>query len=456
MPVRFYPGPLAAAAQGFADGSEGFARNTLAVRQMKRQAEQDAEEKRRYEEEKARATDLYNRQVANDVFRKNLQGQQQAQNTAEFQQSQQGRAANTQSARDIAQMAVTSGLPEGAMGPHDPEHEQALGIARNLSPEALPFFLKEQEQIQRTKMLGELKERHLSQWQDMLRNPSLGQLQSKGVGSDSQPIPGHAEEIMARAQNAMQAISEATTPEQLQEALKTSKDGLEKTTTDIAKTLDKQNQLLRVIQHYRAGPHGIAEQQAALGAMPAGIREFAQKIVDDQDRLVSAFEAGAITSGQLTTLMERARNQKPGGDTTQSKAPPFDEIKTRQYLISLWKEQNPDVKNDQGHVIKQGNPVPSGWLDRETQRMRGIMGAGPEVPTPSNAPLGRDPDFEGFDSSKPDTSTPEGKKAALKAFLEHLGIDPNAPAPEKKKGGGKLLRSTGDAKLDDFYASSPH
>ena len=90
--------------------------------------------------------------------------------------------------------------------------------------------------------------------------------------------------------------------------------------------------------------------------------------------------------------------------------------------------------------------------------MRGIMGDGPVVPTPSNAPLGQDPDFEGFDSSKPDTSTPEGKRAALKAYLEHLGINPDAPAPkaDEPKKGGKLLRSTGDKKLDDFYASSPH
>ena len=298
MPVKFYGPGFQSGLEALAQGAERGIGLGLRMKQMKRQAEQDAEEKRRYEEEKARATDLYNRQVANDVFQKNVTGRQQDR----LDQQDQRYQANTQSARDIAAMAVLSDAPEGQMGPHDPEHEQALGIARNLSPEALPLFLKEHEQIQRTKMLGELKDKHLSQWQDMTRNPALGQLQGAG----------HVEEIMARAQMAQEALSGAKTPEQLQEALKTSKEGLEKTTVSIGQALDKQNQMLRVVQHYRAGPHGIAEQQSAVSAMPAGIREFAQKIVDDQDRLVSAYEAGAITSGQLTTLMEQARNQKPG------------------------------------------------------------------------------------------------------------------------------------------------
>lgn len=439
MPVRFYNSAAQSGLEALAQGAERGIGLGLQMKQMKRQAEQDAENKRRYEEDKARATDQYNRQVSEDVFRRNIAGRQQDR----LDQADQRYQADTQSAQDIGSMAVGTGLNPGESGPPDPEHQQALEIAKRLTPESLPMFLKEHEQQQRTKMLGDLKEKHLSQWQDMARNPALGQLQGAG----------HAEEIAARAQAATEALNNAQTPEQLTEALKTSKEGLEKTTVSIGQALDKQNQLARVVQHYRAGPHGIAEQQAALSSLPGGVREFAQKIVDDQDRLVSAFEAGAITSGQLTTLMEHARNQKPGGGGApkpESDSQRLTREQTyRDYYTKVWQQQNPPEKDNLGHVTKPGKPVDMDWVEaRVDRRMNGDpMKNAPTDAEDINAEIKNAPAF--------DINTPQGKRMALESFLKQLGIDPNAKAPEKPKGGGKLLRSTGDPKLDEFYASSP-
>lgn len=315
MPVRFYGGPLNALSEGFAAGAQGFAQNTLALRDRKRQAERDAENDRRYEEEKARAIEETNRAVANDVFRKNMLGRQQdrleAKDALDLEQRKQAQEATSA----IAAGAVTRGLPEGAMGPHDQQTEYSLEIARKLPPEMLNRFLAEQEQVALDSMYERTAEKHLSDWAKLKTLPSM------------EVLPNRAEEATVRADEYSKGIEEARAikdPMQRREALKQalgmSKQALESSRGQFAEDMYRVQENQRLV-----GVHEpeIGQMEAELGVALQSIAkidpdlaaDFAARAYDHvstKSKLLAALKAEALSGSEFKRLWYGMKTPSPG------------------------------------------------------------------------------------------------------------------------------------------------
>lgn len=479
LPIVIGNSPLNSLASGFAAGAPGLA---AGLRHKQDQEREDA----RYKEQVRLAQERLDLDKAReerskaDFERQNTQRDQVAQGYAALDQERVNSITPEQTAPGFVEsggasqamkagFAAPTAFAAGLMARHDKLLTHAGEVAKRLPPATSPeaaaiherFWSDVQHGLQRDQNEA-YAQKTQSDWQKLMRDV----VSPHGGGGVEDLLP----EVQERAESNLQMLQTAQAlppgPQRdkaIAEAQQSSRQSLDKQRSDIRETRTRRLKINSLVTSFQPA---IDRKRAALygGADGSGpvvdpdlVPTMEARLDAKQDVLERAKTDPDMTTEQFMAEWEKTNSitvPRPGRAPTGPKGP--DELKIRDYLLGLWKAQHPGKKDPAtGHEIEPGMPPPDGWLDREAQRMRGIMGGGPEVPEPSNAPLGQDPDFQGFDSSKPDTSTPEGKKAALRAFLEQLGIDPNAKAPEKKRGGGKLLKSTGDSKLDDFYASSP-
>lgn len=419
-PVRFYNSRTQSGLEALAHGASEGINTGLAMQEMQRRRARDAESDRRYNEEKEAAVKEANREVANDVFRKNLQGLQEQRAQAGFDINKAQNEAANQSSQDIAQQAVTSGLKEGAMGPHSQEDEFALNVARRMSPEMLPRFMEELHREKRTKMLLSTREQHLSELQALTAEPGAAEFMDDA--------------IVNRIKSATETLQQAQDPEQLAQILPTTKEAIDKTRDLLAERHARKQEVEAVGGYYQQ--QLAADMQNAMLERNPAIKAWKLGQIDQQRRYLGAFmtsKPGSVKTADFMARMAMMDNDLPASLSGGGRPSP--EYTYDDAVVTARRELGDMAEGDKIRTRAE-----------ELYRQRNVEPKYQGMPTDEES-IGH----EMAGVKPPDISTPEGKRAALSEYLKSLGIDPKTPAPKKK---GKL-GPTGDKALDEIMRNAP-
>ena len=347
--IRMYGSRSQGALSALATGaSQGLG---LGIGMRERRLEREQED-RQFAERMKLAEDEAAREEAEEGRRKEL-----------FEIAKSRREQGDEAAQGIAGMALG---PE-PLGPvqEDPEDAHARRVASKLPAEMLPRFLEGYRNVQTQKMLTSMKEKHLSQWEELSNDPELANLS-----------PKQQEAALKRSQEAMELLGSAQDPEQLTEILKTSAKGLTDTRTLIGKRVQAAEEKARIIGFYQPE---LAEMQAMTKGLPPDIASQMQERIDILSKGLAGYQAGAITPTQLQAFWHNAKGgARPDGQRGG---------RGQQYTRSDAIEDARRELGPSGDVRTRADEL---YRERSGQmpRQEGI-GQGPRAPAASDFEMGR-------------------------------------------------------------------